>query len=231
MNFLLTNDDGIQAEGIATLIQAVNPLGKCLVVAPAQPQSGCSQRVTVDQPVLLEQRDANKYAIHGTPADCVRVAIHHFPNDWNFVLSGINHGGNLGTDIYYSGTVAAVREAMLHGFPGIAFSLYRRKHREFDWKRILPWVQQVFEQILQRSNGKPVFWNVNFPCLNESDPEPAIIFCPHDSSPLPLNYHSNESHFTYNGDYHNRQRIANADVDICFRGNIAVTCFDTNSII
>ena len=85
------------------------------------------------------------WAIDGTPADCVRVGLAKLTPDVAWVLSGMNHGGNLGADVYHSGTVAAVREAALHGRPGIAISQYRKRNVEIDWERARRWMGMVLE--------------------------------------------------------------------------------------
>src|SRR5262245_53768028 len=130
MKLLLTNDDGIDAPGLRALLAAAQPLGEPVVVAPARAHSGCSHRVTTDGPFRVAARP-DGFAVEGTPADCVRVALHDVAPDIAWVLSGINAGGNLGADVYHSGTVAAVREAVLHGLPGVALSQYRKRGMEF----------------------------------------------------------------------------------------------------
>src|SRR6478672_7932026 len=128
MKLLLTNDDGIDAPGLAALQRAAEQLGQAVVAAPATHQSGCSHAVTWEKAVRIEERGPDRFAVHGTPADCARLGLLKLVPDAKWVLSGINHGGNLGADVYYSGTVAAVREAVLHGWPGIAVSYYKKKH-------------------------------------------------------------------------------------------------------
>src|SRR5438045_9509681 len=115
MKFLVTNDDGIEAAGLKALVTAAQNLGTPVIVAPAGPQSGVSHAVTWREGVRIEQRDKEHFAVHGTPADCTRLGLLRVVPDAKWVLSGINHGSNLGADMYYSGTVAAVREAILHG--------------------------------------------------------------------------------------------------------------------
>src|SRR5262245_38460098 len=110
MKLLLTNDDGIDAPGIQALVQAAQALGEPVVVAPMQAHSGCSHRVTTEEPIRVQQRSPSSYAVEGTPADCVRLALHSIAPETTWVLSGINAGGNLGADVHISGTVAAVRE-------------------------------------------------------------------------------------------------------------------------
>src|SRR5262245_7937110 len=134
MKLLLSNDDGIGAPGLEALLQAARTIGDPVVVAPAGPQSGVSHAVTAHGPLRIEPRGNDRFAVHGTPADCARIGLLKLVPDAAWVLSGINHGGNLGADVYYSGTVAAVREAVLHGWPGVAVSQYRHEKREFDWE-------------------------------------------------------------------------------------------------
>src|SRR5262249_26291514 len=128
MRFLLTNDDGVDAPGLKVLFVAAEPLGDAVVVAPAEHHSGCSHQVTTRQPLRVAEHAARRFAVDGTPADCVRVALHALAPAAEWVLSGINAGGNLGADVYVSGTVAAAREAVLHGRPAVAVSQYLKRN-------------------------------------------------------------------------------------------------------
>jgi len=225
MKLLLSNDDGIDAPGLKALLSAARDFGQPVVVAPATPQSGVSHRVTWEDSVRLEPRGTDQFAVHGTPADCARLGLLRVAPDTKWVLSGINEGGNLGADVYYSGTVAAVREAVLHGWPGIAFSHYIREgSRHLDWARATRWTARVLAELLSRPIERGLFYNVNFPHIAPDEPEPPIVFCPLDPHPLPLSYRHEENgeHF-YDGHYHSRKRTAGADVDTCFSGRIAVT--------
>ena len=224
MKFLITNDDGIDAPGLATLVAAARIVGEPTVVAPAGPQSGVSHAVTWHGGVRIEPREEGRFAIHGTPADCTRLGLLHLVPDAKWILSGINHGANLGADVYYSGTVAAVREALLHGWPGIAFSHYRRNSIEFDWSRAQGWITPILAELLARPIEQGVFYNVNLPFLPSDALEPKVVWCPLDPKPLPLNYrHEEESGLYFAGDYSLRGRTPGADVDVCFGGDIAVT--------
>ncbi|MDQ3621601.1 MAG: 5'/3'-nucleotidase SurE [Verrucomicrobiota bacterium] len=224
MKFLLSNDDGIDARGLQALLAAARTVGDAVVVAPAGPQSGVSHTVTWENAVRLEALNDRRFAVHGTPADCARLGLLRVVPDARWVLSGINHGGNLGADIYYSGTVAVVREAVLHGWPGIAFSHYLREGMDADWDRAARWVAALLPELLARPIEPGLFYNVNLPHLAADAPEPEVSFCPLDPHPLPLSYRHEEGdrHF-YDGNYHSRQRVAGADVDVCFGGRIAVT--------
>src|SRR5262245_31164807 len=163
MKLLITNDDGIDAPGLQALWAAAETLGNPVVAAPLEALSGCSHQVTTNGPIRVEQRKPDCYAVAGTPADCVRVALHHLVPDTAWVLSGINAGGNLGADVWHSGTVAAVREAVLHGWPGIALSQYRKRGLPVDWQRATAWVAPVLRDLLARPRKHGTFWNINLP--------------------------------------------------------------------
>lgn len=223
MQLLLTNDDGIDAPGLAALLSAARTLGDPVVVAPAGHQSGCSHAVTLGKAVRVEPRGEARFAVHGTPADCTRVGLIHLVPGAKWVLSGINHGGNLGADVHYSGTVAAVREAVLHGWPGVAVSHYQKKDRASDWPRVSAWVARVLKDLMALPPEPGAFWNVNVPHLSAGDPDPEVVHCPLDPHPLPLSYRHEGESLHYDGDYHNRRKTPGADVDVCFGGRITVT--------
>lgn len=224
MKFLVSNDDGIDAAGLQALVNAAQSFGHVTIAAPAGPQSGVSHRVTWEGAVRVESRGDDRFAVHGTPADCARIGLLRLAPDADWVLSGINHGGNLGADVHYSGTVAAVREAVLHGWPGIAVSHYHRKGAPFDWPLATRWLMPVLADLLARPIEPGLFYNVNLPHLDASDPDPQVVFCPLDPHPLPLSYrHEEETGLYYDGVYHMRERKPGADVDVCFGGCIAVS--------
>jgi 5'-nucleotidase len=223
MKLLLTNDDGIDAPGLEALRLAAAELGHAVIVGPVEAHSGCSHRVTTSEPLRLTSSMADRYALDGTPADCVRVGLHRVAPDADWVLAGINAGGNLGADVYHSDTVAAVREAVLHGWPGVALSQYHKKGQPIDWRRSASWVTPLLRRLLREPRTPGVFWNVNLPHLEPDAPDPVVVFCPLDPAPLPLSFRSEGGLLHYNGDYHGRRRTSGADVDVCFRGAIAVT--------
>jgi 5'-nucleotidase len=223
MKFLLTNDDGIDAPGLEALYGAASQLGDPVVVAPLEAHSGCSHRVTTHQPIRIRERRTDHHAVEGTPADCVRVGLHALVPDAACVLAGINAGGNLGADVWHSGTVAAVREAVLHGWPGIALSQYHRRGLAIDWQRAADWVLPVLRRLLQEPRTPGVFWNVNLPHLEASAAAPEVVFCRLDPMPLPLSFRRDGDALVYDGDYHRRGRQNGTDVDVCFNGRIAVT--------
>jgi 5'-nucleotidase len=124
MNILLTNDDGIEAAGINSLFEILSEKNNTFMVAPASEKSACSNAITVRTDVKIKKISDNKFAIDGYPADCVNIGLHGgiIPRV-DLVISGINHGPNLGDDVFFSGTVAAARSAFIFGVSGIAFSI------------------------------------------------------------------------------------------------------------
>ena len=133
MRILLSNDDGYFAPGLAALAEALKPLGEITVVAPERDRSGASNSLTLDRPLTV-RRSANGFLfVNGTPTDCVHLAVtgllDHLPD---MVVSGINHGSNMGDDTIYSGTVAAATEGFLLGIPSIAVSLAGRAGAHFE---------------------------------------------------------------------------------------------------
>jgi 5'-nucleotidase len=220
---VLTNDDGVDAPGMHALLQAAKALGKCRVIAPVGPMSGCGHQATTHAPIKICSRDLDILAVSGTPVDCVRLAVHSLATNLTWVISGINQGGNLGTDVYHSGTVAAAREAAIHGVPGIAVSHYIAREREIDWARASAWTARVLMTLMARPLEPGAFWNVNLPHPASGDSEPEIVDCPLDPSPLPLDYRVEGDAFLYAGDYQRRSRRPGADVAVCFCGQISVT--------
>lgn len=127
MDLLLTNDDGIDARGLAALERALAHLGTTWTVAPQTEQSAKSHGFSLDVPVRVEPAGERRWSVSGTPADCAYVALHGvLPVVPTLAVSGINHGSNLGNDIFYSGTVAAALEAVFQGVPSVAVSLHKR---------------------------------------------------------------------------------------------------------
>jgi 5'-nucleotidase len=223
VRLLLTNDDGIEAPGLQALFDVALQLGEPVVVAPEETHSGCSHQVTTDQPIRVREVSAGRFAVGGTPADCVRVGLQFLAPDAAWVLSGINAGGNLGADIYHSGTVAAAREAVLHGWPAVALSQYRKRGMLVDWEQAARTAASVLKDLLTQPWDRGTFWNVNLPHLPPGVADPDVEICPVDPSPLPLTFREESDGWLYAGDYHQRRREPGTDVDVCFKGKIAVT--------
>lgn len=222
MKLLLTNDDGFDAPGLEALAEALGTLGELTVVAPHLHVSGCSHQATTHRPLELVAHRSNWYKLDGSPVDCTRVGLKRLATDADWVVSGINAGGNLGADVYLSGTVAAVREACFLGRPAIAVSQYYRGG-PIPWDISAAWAREIVVWLIENRRPQPgSFWNVNLP-----DPArfrgPQPTFCPLDTQPLPVDFVEQEGRLHYRGQYHDRQRAAGSDVDVCFAGGITIT--------
>ena len=131
--FLLSNDDGVHAPGLRALAEAVEPFGDVLIVAPHVERSGASSMLSIHQPLRLEKIGPNIYAVEGSPVDCVLLALRRLVDrvpDW--VISGINRGGNLAQDTIYSGTVGAALEGSIHGIRAMAVSSHGAPPYRYD---------------------------------------------------------------------------------------------------
>jgi len=130
LNILISNDDGVHAEGIHCLADALRDLAQVTIVAPDRNRSGASNSLTLEQPLRVNQIAPQVYSVQGTPTDCVHFALNELMKDDlpDLVLTGVNHGANLGDDVLYSGTVAAAMEGHFLGVQAIAFSLVGKHH-------------------------------------------------------------------------------------------------------
>jgi 5'/3'-nucleotidase len=162
-HILLTNDDGIQAEGLKALAAALEGFATVSVVAPSREQSGAAQSLTLRQPIICHPAGERQWAVDGTPADAVIVALHKLlPEPPDLVISGINFGANLGENAYYSGTVGAAREAALHHIPALAISLCSKKTgAKFDAAARV--ARAAAELILREGLPDQVLLNINVP--------------------------------------------------------------------
>ncbi|MBC5995035.1 5'/3'-nucleotidase SurE [Pontibacter cellulosilyticus] len=167
---LVSNDDGITAPGIRTLVEVAREIGEVVVVAPDGPQSGMGHAITIgntlrlDKSIAFDDMDIEAYECSGTPADCVKLAKHHVLKDRkpDLVVSGINHGSNSSISVLYSGTMSAAIEAAIEGLPSIGFSLCDYGH-EADFSHTRPFVKQIIEQALKHRIPENTALNVNFP--------------------------------------------------------------------
>ncbi len=224
MRLVLTNDDGIDAPGIAALAGVLGEFGEVWIFAPATGASGCGHAASEGSFRVFEL-SPRRYAVDAKPADCTRVALHRLKGEVDWVFSGINDGGNLGVDVYHSGTVAAVREAAFRGIPGFALSHYKdRTLQEKDWKRASAWARHVIAELMARPRPRVGYWNVNFPCPPESSNElPALVHCGLEESALPVDYLVEGNTYHYHGRYSLRPRVTGSDVHQCFGGKITAT--------
>jgi len=223
VKILLINDDGYGAPGLEALWELCEGLGHRTIVAPAEPQSGVGHAVTTDAPLRVDRRDADRYAVAGTPADCARVALSELVADADWVIAGINHGANLGSDTFVSGTVAAAREAALLGRPALAVSQYVGKHRQIDWSRSIARAAPVVRDLVGRGARPGGFWNVNLPHPLDDATECGALECAVDPSPHGVRYERRNGSLHWIGSYHDRPRRPGHDIDVCFGGRVAIS--------
>src|SRR5947207_1722950 len=161
---LLTNDDGIHSQGLIRLEHALREVGDVYVVAPAAEMSGASHSLTLTRPLRIRQIDERHWTVDGTPTDCVTLALNKIlPADEqpHVCASGINHGGNLGDDATYSGTVAGALEATILGVPGLAFSLVAREH--FNFTDAARFAVTALQKVLKEGLPDGTLLNINIP--------------------------------------------------------------------
>lgn len=168
MRVLLSNDDGIHAPGLKALEKIAHELSDDVwVVAPELDQSGASHSLTLREPLRIREISEKRFAISGTPTDCVLAATNHLlkENPPDLVLSGVNYGSNLAEDITYSGTVAAAMEASLLGIPAIALSLAVTHHHPAKWATAEHYGPEIIKRLLKIKFREHILINVNFPNL------------------------------------------------------------------
>ncbi|MBS0345177.1 MAG: 5'/3'-nucleotidase SurE [Proteobacteria bacterium] len=164
MRILLSNDDGYFAPGLHALAAALSEVGKVTVVAPERDRSGASNSLTLDRPLSLRKAASGFHYVNGTPTDCVHLAVTGMLDELpDMVVSGINHGANMGDDTIYSGTVAAATEGFLLGVPSIAISLVAKGASDFSGAARV--ARELVERFQQESIGVPTLLNVNVPDL------------------------------------------------------------------
>ncbi len=164
MKILVSNDDGYMARGIIALAEALSEIADVMVMAPDRNHSGASNSLTLHSPLRVHQAGDDRYFVNGTPSDCVHLALSgYLADDPDIVVSGVNHGANLGDDVIYSGTVAAAMEGRFLGLPAIAVSLVGRHGKHFDT------AARVACDLVKRLQKNPlagdVILNVNVPDL------------------------------------------------------------------
>ena len=170
MKILITNDDGIHALGIRHLADAVADFGEVKVVAPDRERSACGHAMTMTEPLRVNEFDwgdaVKAYSVTGVPVDCVNVGLSHlYPDGCDLVLSGFNHGPNLGFDVTYSGTVAGAMEGAINGIHSIAFSMARFSGKENHFESGSSWLKDHFEWLLSLKLPQRTFLNINLPAM------------------------------------------------------------------
>ncbi len=166
MKLLLTNDDGIEAEGLNRLYEVLSKHHQVVVIAPDREKSACSNAFTINKKIIVEKKSENRFAVSGYPSDCVSIALHStICFDPDIIISGINHGPNMGDDLFFSGTVAGARTGYIFGKPSIALSLnsYHKPSRFFNdaSEFLVEFINDFSEPLL----NEKLFFNINYPEL------------------------------------------------------------------
>jgi 5'-nucleotidase len=165
VRILLSNDDGVLARGLDALREALEGTDEVFVVAPEREQSGASRSLTLDRPLRVRRMGERVYSVDGTPTDCVLLAVRGIPDmvqvQPDLIVSGINHGPNLGDDVTYSGTVAAAAEGSLMGIPAVAISLSSWEHTHFETAARVARI--IVDQLRERPVPAGTLLNVNVP--------------------------------------------------------------------
>lgn len=168
MNILLSNDDGVKAPGLRLLAKYLSKKHNVIIVAPTDNRSGSSTSLTVYKPIVIKEEffedNIKTYSTTGSPADCVKMA-HHLITDFkiDLIVSGINNGYNIGTDIYYSGTIGAAFQGAILGYKSVAFSL------SYNSEYLLEYIELASKIIDELSTQEHIIWNVNFPMLSPKE--------------------------------------------------------------
>ena len=176
----VTNDDGISAKGIRSLIEVAEKFGKLVIIAPDKPQSGMGHAITISNPLRLYKstlyQEHEAYACSGTPVDCVKLGVYEIMHQKpDLIISGINHGENSSTNVLYSGTMSAAVEGAMENIPSIGFSL-----RNFDpnanFETAKEVAEDVIKEVLENGMDPHVCYNVNVPDISVSDLK-GVKFC------------------------------------------------------
>jgi 5'-nucleotidase len=167
---LVTNDDGMEAKGLLALVDTAKFFGEVVVVAPAQPQSGMSHAITVKTPLQVKKIDENgnviRYECIGTPVDCVKIAFNKLLRQKpDLLVSGINHGSNSSSSIFYSGTMGAALEGCINNVPSIGFSLLSLDP-DADFNASSYFAEKIINKVLANGLPKSICLNVNIPPLS-----------------------------------------------------------------
>ncbi|WP_409069191.1 5'/3'-nucleotidase SurE [Clostridium sp. FAM 1755] len=174
MNILLTNDDGIDAEGINTLAKLLSKYHNVIMVAPEDQRSASGHSITIYEPIVVKQvkkpYDIEAYSISGTPADCVKVALDKLiSNNIDIVISGINKGLNMGNDILYSGTVSAAIEGSMYKIPSIAVSAEFVRGKKENYEIAAKYTLEILSRVKKENLKNDVVLNLNIPFCSEEE--------------------------------------------------------------
>lgn len=231
MRILLSNDDGITAEGLKSLEKIAAVLSDDVwVVAPETEQSGAGHSLTLHTPVRVRKISPKRYAVSGTPTDCVLLAVKEIlpaRQKFDLLLSGINRGSNVGDDVTYSGTVAAAMEGCILGVPSIAVSLLYDDAEKIQWGMVEKLAPAIIKKLLAKKWPKDTLINLNFPNCAASKVK-GIKVCAQGKRIVNVQLSERvdpkgRPYFWLGGERDHRTEKPNVDVDFLHRGFITIT--------
>ncbi len=165
---LITNDDGMAAEGLRALAESLRSICRVIIVAPDQEQSASSHAITLDKPLRIKEHSPSTFGVSGTPTDCVLLAVHGIlDRKPDLIVSGINHGPNMGEDVTYSGTVAAAIEGCILGISSMAVSLASWEPAFFEGAAAA--ARLLARKLFELESSRARLWNVNVPAVDRSE--------------------------------------------------------------
>lgn len=233
MRILLSNDDGVFAEGINTLFKELSQNHQVIMVAPEKERSGCGHGLTIGEPIRARKIEENIYSCSGTPADCILFAIDivYKKVKPDLVISGINHGANLGQDRFYSGTMAAAREGVFRGIPSIAVSLVtasRDSHEYFDVAS--RYISTLVNRNIQKNIPEMHLLNINIPNLPQEKIVQSTLTTPgyqiYTEEVVERVDHRGKAYYWLGGSYEGHKDIPGSDCNAVFEKKISVTLED-----
>ena len=228
---LVTNDDGINADGLQVLESVAAQLSKDVwTVAPEQEQSGAGHSLTLHLPVRLREVGKKRYAVSGTPTDCVLLALKEVmpkTKQPGLILSGINRGSNAADDVTYSGTIAAAMEGTILNVPSIALSQLCHDRNEIDWKTAKHYAPDLIRRIVKAGWPATTLININFPELTPGKVK-GIRVCPQGKRKVGISIAGRQDpkgrpYYWLGGERDNTADKPGVDVDLLYKGYITIT--------
>jgi len=226
LNILLTNDDGVGSIGILKLKESLDSFSNCVIVAPDKEKSTTSHSLTLLKPLFVKELESNIYSISGFPADCVYVGVNKILKvKPDLLISGINRGGNLGLDVYLSGTVAAARQAFMQNIPSIAFSLELLDSKTIYWDTAF----KVAKDLVLKYIKNPIFGfiNINIPNIAYEDIKGYKITClgekEYKEEVISRVDPRDRSYCWIGGTVNGYKKIENSDCDAVYNSYVSIT--------
>lgn len=232
MRILISNDDGVHAPGINFLMNALKKNHEVIMVAPERERSSCGHGLTLGEPVRVKEINENIYSCSGTPADCILFAldIHYKKKRPDLIISGINHGANLGQDRFYSGTMAAAREGVFRGVPAVATSLVYKKDQKKHFDMAAEYIASLADKNIQECIPQMHLLNINIPSLPKEEIVGSELTTPgyqvYSEEVIERTDHRGESYYWLGGTYQGHKDIAGSDCNAVFENKISVTLED-----